>query len=253
MKVQVLGGFLGAGKTSLGRSLAAELHARGERVAMITNDQGHSLVDTELCRSAAPYVEGITGGCFCCRYPELETALERARESGATFAIAEAVGSCTDLIATVLAPLVARCASTLSLQPLAIVVDPWRVQQIQAGELQADVAFLIQKQIEEADVVLVSRADLEAPDVSRTIAEWNSGAQVIFVSGVAGSGISEWLSRPISAHAHPLDIDYKRYATAERFSDGSMHRCVLIAGKLWTSQTKCAVFSRRWPASPLPT
>ena len=72
---------------------------------MVTNDQGHALVDTQLCSSEIDDVTEITGGCFCCRYDDLEAALVAAEAQGATVAVAEAVGSCTDLIATVLSPL----------------------------------------------------------------------------------------------------------------------------------------------------
>jgi hypothetical protein len=77
-------------------------------VAIITNDQGRALVDTALCQRDGGEVREIVGGCFCCRYDELEAALVGAAESGATVVIAEAVGSCTDLDATVLSPLADR-------------------------------------------------------------------------------------------------------------------------------------------------
>lgn len=215
MRVHVLGGFLGAGKTALARSVASELRSQGERVALITNDQGRSLVDTRLCQDAAPDVREITGGCFCCRYPALETALLAARDSGATVAIAEAVGSCTDLVATVLAPLADRCAARLVMQPLAVVVDPWRVRQMQSDGMPDNVAFLFRKQIEEADVILLSRADLGPPQVTDAIRRWNRDAPIIAVSGLTGGGISEWLTVATTHQAQPLLIDYERYAAAE--------------------------------------
>ena len=67
--------------------------------------------------------------------------------------IAEAVGSCTDLIATVLAPLADHHAARFDLAPLAVVVDPWRMLELEADALHPDVAYLFRKQIEEADVV----------------------------------------------------------------------------------------------------
>lgn len=215
MNVQIMGGFLGAGKTTLAGTLARALRARGERVAIITNDQGRSLVDTQLCREATDDVSEITGGCFCCRYSELESALIAAADAGATTAIAEAVGSCTDLVATVLAPLADRCAGRLTIAPLAVVVDPWRLADIANGSLSSDVAFLFRKQIEEADVILVSRADLDPPDVTSIIRAWRSDAPIIPTSGRTGLGLDQWLGVEVNRHAEPLSIDYERYAAAE--------------------------------------
>jgi G3E family GTPase len=48
----VVGGFLGAGKTTLILAAARLLAARGLSSAIILNDQGESLVDTELAQSS---------------------------------------------------------------------------------------------------------------------------------------------------------------------------------------------------------
>lgn len=218
MRLQVIGGFLGAGKTTLVRAAARRLSARGERVAIVTNDQGHALVDTSLCAREDALVAEIAGGCFCCRYPELEGALEAARSAGASVVLAEAVGSCTDLVATVLAPLEARAPGRLSLAPLAVVVDPYRVPELllpQGTDVGDDVAYLFRKQLEEAEVILVSRADLAPPDVRASLAAVRPGATVLEVSGLDGRGVEGWLSARPSEPSQPLELDYDRYAAAE--------------------------------------
>ena len=157
-----------------------------------------------LVRASADWVHEIGGGCFCCRYDELEAALISAREAGASFAIAEAVGSCTDLIATVVSPLAARGVERLELLPLAIVVDPWRIRDIAAGSFSDDVAYLFRKQIEEADVVVLSRADLEAPHVEEDVQTIAPHAAVVRMSSVTGVGLAEWVAaRPSRPTAKP--------------------------------------------------
>lgn len=215
MKVLVVGGFLGAGKTTAIRQLARLLRERGERVAVITNDQGHALVDTELVGPAADWVREIGGGCFCCRYDELETALTGARDAGASYVIAEAVGSCTDLVATVLSPLAEQAPGYIQLEPLAVVVDPWRVRDVASGAFSDDVAYLYRKQIEEADVVVLSRADLDPPRVEDDVSTLAPHAATVRISSVTGEGIADWAAARPSRPAAPLVLDYDRYAAAE--------------------------------------
>ena len=148
MRVQIVGGFLGAGKTTLIRALARHVSARGERVAVITNDQGRALVDTSLVSADSHIVREIPGGCFCCRYDELEAALLDIAAGDTDVVLCEAVGSCTDLIATVLVPLAERGVVDVDVAPLAIVVDPWRVLEIERGPVPLDIAYLFRKQIE---------------------------------------------------------------------------------------------------------
>ncbi len=215
MRLHVLGGFLGAGKTTLARALAQRLRERGERVVLVTNDQGRSLVDTAFCEQHGVAVREIAGGCFCCRYDELESALLAVADAGMTVAIAEAVGSCTDLVATVLAPLADRHGGRFELAPLGVVVDPWRVLEFESGAMPADVACLFRKQIEEADVVLVSRLDLDPPDVTPAIRDLRPDAAIVAVSGATGDGLGRWLATAPASMAAPLELDYDRYANAE--------------------------------------
>ena len=64
----MIGGFLGAGKTTSVAALAKHLSATGRTVGLITNDQGRELVDTAMLRSKGFATEEISGGCFCCRF-----------------------------------------------------------------------------------------------------------------------------------------------------------------------------------------
>src|ERR1035438_8449669 len=101
----MIGGFLGAGKTTAVGKLAAWLHARGLRAGLITNDQGRNLVDTTLLRAQGFATEEIPGGCFCCRFDALVEAAQKLTErSRPEVFIAEPVGSCTDLVAKVTYP-----------------------------------------------------------------------------------------------------------------------------------------------------
>src|SRR2546427_11019850 len=102
----MIGGFLGAGKTTAVARLAQHLTNQGLKVGLITNDQGSELVDTAMLRSRGFATEEIPGGCFCCRFNSLVDAAHKLTVATRTdVLIAEPMGSCTDLGATVPCPL----------------------------------------------------------------------------------------------------------------------------------------------------
>src|SRR4029079_11387781 len=53
----IVGGMLGAGKPTLILAAARRLSSRRLRCAVVTNDQGHGLVDTAMAREASLPVE----------------------------------------------------------------------------------------------------------------------------------------------------------------------------------------------------
>ena len=115
MQLNLVGGFLGSGKTTAIIQAAKIIQSRGQKVGVVTNDQGKYLVDTAFMRlSNVPTVE-VTGGCFCCNYADLDSSLEQFVESVRPDVIfAESVGSCADLVATVVKPLLMLKQATLS-------------------------------------------------------------------------------------------------------------------------------------------
>src|SRR5512142_726693 len=104
--LHLVGGFLGSGKTTAIINAAKRLIAQGRRVGVITNDQGKYLVDTAFFRlESIPALE-VTGGCFCCNYDDLKGRLAQLIASaGPEVIFAESVGSCADIVATVVKPL----------------------------------------------------------------------------------------------------------------------------------------------------
>ena len=67
----MVGGFLGAGKTTTLARLARDYMARGLRVGLVTNDQAQDLVDTNSLRAQGFPVQEVPGACFCCKFDEL--------------------------------------------------------------------------------------------------------------------------------------------------------------------------------------
>ena len=223
----IIGGFLGAGKTTAILRIARHLGDRGLRVGLITNDQSHGLVDTTLLRTEAFPVEEITGGCFCCRFDSLIDASDRlsARSRPDVF-IAEPVGSCTDLVATVSFPLRRIYGEAYRVAPLSVLVDPIRAERViglESGRnFSRRVLYVYAKQLEEAGAIVINKCDLISPErqdrLEAALHRAYGRSDVYRVSARAGSGIEHWIDSLIAggggAESAP-DVDYELYAEGE--------------------------------------
>jgi hypothetical protein len=210
--VVLVGGFLGSGKTTLILAAARELERRGLRSAMVWNDQGNDLVDSRYADLSGAHSGEVTGGCFCCRLSDLMNAIGDLRAYSPDVIFAEPVGSCTDLSATVLRPLL-EYSDTYRLSPLTVLVDPLRARGMLEKNADPDMRFLFDKQIQEADLVCFTKSDLssEYPQID--------ALHVRQLSARTGQGVVAWLdevlSGAITAGEQRLAIDYSQYARAE--------------------------------------
>ena len=223
----MIGGFLGAGKTTAMLRLGNDLAADGKRVGVITNDQSSGLADTAILSSAGFAVEEITGGCFCCRFNSLMDAAERLtdRTSPDVF-LAEPVGSCTDLKATVSYPLRRIYGENYSIAPLSVVLDPPRALRILGLEsgrrFSEKVRYVYAKQLEEADVIAVNKIDSvergRVATLHAELAERYPRARIFDVSAKTGEGVAPWFDFILGSEdraAANLTIDYDEYAEGE--------------------------------------
>ncbi|MEW6745082.1 MAG: GTP-binding protein [Planctomycetota bacterium] len=223
----MLGGFLGAGKTTAIARLGAFLAERGLRLGLISNDQSCNLADTALLRSRGFLVEEITGGCFCCRFDSLVEAIRRlAKESPLDVYVAEPVGSCTDLVATVSYPLRRLHGESFTVAPLSVLVDPVRAARILGLEVgpsfSKKVVYVYLKQLEEADLIVINKCDLlgraERDCLAAVMRERFPHAEVISCSARDGSGTGVWFEHLLAREhvARPtMELDYDLYAEGE--------------------------------------
>ena len=164
----MIGGFLGAGKTTAIGRLARMYTDAGLRVGIVTNDQAYDLVDTQSLRAQGFRVGEVPGACFCCKFDDLvETAAALSAEERPDVIITEPVGSCTDLVATVIEPLRHLHGDTYEIAPLAVLLKPEHGRKILGGAANVGfspkAAYIFLKQIEEADVVVINKVDKLAP------------------------------------------------------------------------------------------
>ncbi len=223
----MIGGFLGAGKTTSVARLAERLQQRGQRVGLITNDQGTELVDTAMLRSRGFATEEIPGGCFCCRFNSLVDAANHLKEAARPDVfIAEPVGSCTDLVATVTYPLRRIYGGNFSIAPVSVLVDPVRAARVfglePGGKFSEKVLYIYRKQLEEADLIVINKREtMDAPRLealrARLAAEFPA-ADVIAVSARTGAGLDDWFARLESAEQlarETMPVDYALYGEGE--------------------------------------
>ncbi|MHB2007727.1 MAG: GTP-binding protein [Acidobacteriaceae bacterium] len=210
--IAIVGGFLGAGKTTLILAAAKELERRGIRSAVILNDQGNELVDTGYATKNGIQAREVTGGCFCCKLSDLLRVMAELRAHQPDVIFAEPVGSCTDISATILHPLL-EYSDEFRLAPFTVLVDPERAGTLLADDADSDLSFLFYKQLQEADLVCWTKSDLY-PDCPQVSAQ-----HVRQVSAQTGQGIAAWLdeifSGDLKVGSEILDIDYEQYARAE--------------------------------------
>ena len=224
----MVGGFLGAGKTTTLGRLAGMYRDRGLRVGIVTNDQAEGLVDTASLRGLGYEVGEVAGACFCCQFDTLVETVRELAESGAAppdVILAEPVGSCTDLVATVVRPLKELYAAEFDVAPYAVILKPGHASKVLGGEggtgFSPKAEYILRKQLEEADAVLINRVDELSDDeiqkLRSLVAAELPGKPVVKISAKTGEGFDrllDVLDGETSGAVAP-DLDYDVYAEGE--------------------------------------
>jgi G3E family GTPase len=210
-------------------------------VGLITNDQGSGLVDTSVLRSRGFTTEEIPGGCFCCRFNSLVDAADKlTTATRPEVFIAEPVGSCTDLVATVTYPLRRIYGDRFTIAPLSVVIDPQRALRVlglaQGSAFSDKVVYIYRKQLEEADIIVINKCDTLAPnDQSRlreALRREYPHAEIFAVSARRGDGLNLWFSRLLAgnqASRQVMEVDYETYAEGEALL-GWLNATVQLSG-----------------------
>lgn len=226
LRFLLLGGFLGAGKTTALARLARHYLDRGQKIGIVTNDQAQDLVDTHNLRQQGFAVAEVAGACFCCKFDDLLAQMESlAASQKPDVILAEPVGSCTDLVATVVQPLKGLYAGRFQVAPYAVLFKPshgLKILRSQAGGFSPKAAYIFRKQLEEADAILLNRIDELTPaaveELAGLVSQQYPGVPVLRVSATTGQGfdaVIALLDQEGSFGRRILDIDYDVYAAGE--------------------------------------
>lgn len=227
MDLHIVGGFLGSGKTTAIIGAAKHLMAEGLRVGVVTNDQGRYLVDTAFFTLAdVPAVE-VTGGCFCCNYDDLEARLNQlAADAQPDVIFAESVGSCADIVATVVHPL-------LHLRPaeppasFTVFADIRLLRRRLLGQpmpFNDDVVYIFDKQLEEAGLLVLNKRDLLSPEAAEEVLDLARSRFpdriVLLQNSLEAAGMTAWIDHlrhaTEPARGALLELDYHRYGAGEQ-------------------------------------
>jgi G3E family GTPase len=225
MVLHLLSGFLGSGKTTAIHQACKVLQKKGSRVGVITNDQGLKLVDGLLFRKIGIPERRVGNGCFCCNYADLDSSIgSLIEEHQPDVLFAESVGSCTDIVATVMKPLI-RFRS-LDKVTLTTMVDTRLLHMLVKRRdkiFHEDVEYIYFKQLEEAEIIVLNKTDLADPVILNEVLIFlhlhYAGTKIILQNSLQESSISHWLNI-LSTHEEnmslsSLTINYDKYASGE--------------------------------------
>jgi G3E family GTPase len=180
-KVVFLGGYLGAGKTTLAFHLARALHEQGKSVSVVLNDQGNVLVDTQFMKNAGVDVREVIGACFCTKFDEfVKNARSLVAMGRPDVILAEPIGTSTSLMSSVILPMKSLYKEEFHVSPLFVVVDGPRAlaETEQSNSLELTSRKMIPvHQMHEAEIMVISKTDLMSED-ERTELRKRLSAQV---------------------------------------------------------------------------
>ncbi len=165
----VIGGYLGAGKTTLVNHLLR--HAEGRRIAVLVNDFGEVSIDADLIVGAEGGVLSLAGGCVCCSFGSdlvggLTNVLQRQPPPEVVLIETSGVG---------IPSAVVRAASLvpgLRIEATVVVADAPTVRERAADRYVGDT---VRQQLDDADLLLLNQTDrVDAPTLAALQAWWSA-------------------------------------------------------------------------------
>lgn len=185
MKILILGGFLGSGKTSVLLQLASYLVKQSPayektRVAIIENEIGQIGIDDKVLRGNGYEVRDIFSGCVCCTLnSDLIYGIKEIQETvDPVWLIIEATGvAFPDKIAES----ISKCLGIASRMITIVDASRWK-------RIRIPLENLLEGQLRAARLILINKTDLvdelELMDVETDLGKLNSSAVMYRISGI---------------------------------------------------------------------
>ena len=198
IKVDVISGFLGAGKTTLIKKLFESQAYKNDKVVLIENEFGEIGIDGSFLKEAGVEIKEINSGCICCSLVgDFETSMQEviSRFNPTRIVIEPSgVGKLSDIIDAV-----NKVDADLKLNILATVVD--------AGKTKIylkNFGEFFNNQVEAADTIVIAKVDKVKEDklieAVNLIKEVNENANIITttISSFDGDKLVEFLEEKAS-------------------------------------------------------
>jgi G3E family GTPase len=189
VKLVQVAGYLGSGKTTLIIRLGKSLSDSGMRVAILVNEIGEIPVDGKVLKEKGLTVKDIGGGCICCQViGNLTRTLQTLeREQNPDLVIVEPTGlavpgSVSDTVRLL----------NIDVGPTIVLFDTSRQEKLLTYET---LNRLITTQLNDADIIALSKVDLVSVDIveraEEAVSRINPKARVVRLSTKRGEGVEE--------------------------------------------------------------
>ena len=228
IRFMVMSGFLGAGKTTTMIALGMHMGKTYGKPGIIANDLGANLVDTNLTQTSGCTVEEIASGCICY---QMDNTIDKIRRlmmrDGCIFVMSDIPGLGVGALDHTYHRLADDCSDWITLSPFTVLVDPERIKMLLPEgkdiNLPEEIKYLMQLQLEEADLVVLNKIDLideeERERNIRFLREACPDIPVMAISALTGEGIPE-LAEYLETHESQLKNfsvrDNEKFQEAEK-------------------------------------
>ena len=164
--ITLIGGYLGAGKTTLVNGLLRQ--ANGVRLAVLVNDFGELPIDADLIESQQGNVLSIAGGCMCCSYGNdlIETLIELEKSSPTPEALL--IETSGVALPGLIAPSFQLLAG-YALDGILVLADAETIQKRAKDSYLRDT---IERQLIAADIILLNKVDLVSQEARAATRKW---------------------------------------------------------------------------------
>lgn len=202
VKVDLITGFLGVGKTTLIKRYIEYLKAQNKRIHIIENEFGNLAMDQELledCKDEHCAVSDLTGMCMCCvGKKEFIRLLVDAARTGCDHIVVEPSGIYdVDEFFDVLSD--SRVCGLCEIGSIITVVDPFMQK-----DLSKEVRYLMFSQLLASGLVVVSKSQLATKEQLEDTLGWldklmqEKGCAAGLMADVVSTNWETWTEREFS-------------------------------------------------------